>query len=62
MTEYQYQISQGNPRAIEVRYKQAHGGRYTLWRLYQLCDSEDDAERMLEMLQQMLDEAEVMSA
>ena len=59
MTEYQYQISERNPRAVEVRYKQAHRGRYTSWHLYQLCDSEDDAERMLGLLQQPLEMAEV---
>jgi len=54
MTGYQYQISERNPRAVEVRYKQAHAGRPTLWRLYQLCVSEDDAERMLGLLQEPL--------
>ena len=59
LTGYQYQISERNPRAVEVRYKQPHAGRPTLWRLYQLCDSEDDAEHMLGLLQQPLEMAEV---
>lgn len=52
MTEYEYKISDHDPRSVLVRRRNPHAGRPSLWTLYLLCDSEDDAERVLNLLQQ----------
>lgn len=52
MNEYEYRISASNPREVQVRLKYAGRGRYPAWGLYMLADSEEQAQRVLALLQQ----------
>lgn len=49
--DYEYRISPNAPNIVQVRVKYAGRGRYPAWGLYMHCDSPDNAERILELLQ-----------
>lgn len=47
---YEYRIA-NDGRTIQVRLKYTGRGRYPAWGEYLLCDSEDEAERILFLLE-----------
>lgn len=49
--EYNYRISPTNLRAVQKCPKRSQEGRPRLWTLYTWADSEDEAERILFLLQ-----------
>lgn len=48
--DYEYRIADDG-RTVQVRVKKPQRGRPYVWGLYMLCDNEDEAERILFLLE-----------
>ncbi len=49
-TKYEHRIPKSDKTIIQVRPQRVEDGKPSLWGLYMRCDSEDDARRILELL------------